>query len=241
MRIVGLSHTGTTRSVNEDAIGWDEAAGVAVVADGLSTEPAGETASQLAVEEIIRVARERSKPGGAWLSGGGNPAELMRTTNQLVFDHGAARPECKGMATACALVCFDERRTVVVHVGDCRVYRLREGLLRRLTRDQNFVQQELDRELLDPELAARSRQRHHLLSALGADIEVEPQVQELDRRPGDIYLLCSDGLSEALFDSEIEQTLTEYQHEPDTAVRSLVHSAVGHAGPEDVSAIVVRT
>ncbi len=241
MRIVGLSHTGATRSINEDAIGWDEGCGVAVIADGLSTQPAGETASQLAVEEILRAVREQSKPDQTWLASGGSPEALLRSVNQLVFDHGAARPECNGMATACALLGLDERRTIIAHVGDCRVYRLREGLLKRLTRDQNMVQRELDRELLDPQLAARSRQRHHLLSALGADIEVEPQIQELDRRRGDIYLLCTDGLSEALFDSEIEQTLTEYEHEPETAVRSLVHSAVGHAGPEDVSAIVVRT
>jgi len=201
-----LTDPGRVRANNEDAIAVDPALGLAILADGMGGYNGGEVASGMTTA-LLRASF------GRWLAHAGpsSPARAVRRAlqtgteeaNNAILEAGSANPQLQGMGTTLVLAAFGPRRVVVGHIGDSRCYRLRDGELAQLTRDHSLLQDQLDAGLITPEQAAQSPHRNLVTRALGIERDVELETHEHTARPGDLYLLCSDGLSEMIPDANI--------------------------------------
>lgn len=237
MGITGYSHRGRVRARNEDAIDWDDALGVAVVADGLGGHPAGDVASRLAAEAVLHAARQHGR-AGTWLGAGGDPVAAIHLAHHTLRAHGRRHPATAGMGTTLVVAARAASRAVIAHVGDSRAYRFHAGTLTRLTRDHNAAQEAVDAGLMTPDEARRSPERHHLSQALGLDAAPRPERTETPLPSGDWLLLASDGLTGEVDDTEIAALLAAATDAGDAA-RRLVTAAVGHGGRDNVSVVVM--
>jgi len=236
-----LSITGR-RSSNEDAICAAPELGLFVVADGMGGYEGGEVASALTIEAIHELVRRTAGDADVTWPYKIDPAltvgenELMVAT-RLAADRIAARRtgDLGEMGSTVAAMLFTREHAVIAHVGDSRVYRLRDGALQQLTTDHSLVAQ-LMTNGMSAEEAERCPWRHVVTRALGTT-SAEPEVQREPARPGDAYLLCSDGLSEVLAPAEIAALLTLPVEQ---ACRALVDAAYAAGSRDNISAIVVR-
>ena len=207
MNIVGESHRGHVRERNEDRIDWDKRAGVVVLADGLGGLPFGDEAARLAVERVINIAQAHHGADHTWLESGGDPADLIHLANRAVLSYTERDRRYEGMGTTLALLCTAPDEVAIAHVGDSRIYRLRNSHLKLLTTDHTPVQRALSKGEIDEKQAKYSPERNVLERALGAVTHAEPDVERLARQNGDLYLLCSDGQTAQIADTELEQIL----------------------------------
>lgn len=230
------------RGNNEDAICAAPELGLFVVADGMGGYEGGEVASALTVEAIHELVRRTAGDADVTWPYKIDPAltvgenELM-VAARLAGDRIAARRtgELREMGSTVAAVLITREHAVIAHVGDSRVYRLRGGALAQLTVDHSLVAQ-LIAAGTPPEEAERSPWRHVVTRALGT-ASADPEVQREPARRGDVYLLCSDGLSEVLAVAEIAALLAL---PPEQACRGLVNAAYEAGSRDNISAIVVR-
>ncbi len=241
MEIVGESHRGHVRPRNEDRIDWDENAGVVVLADGMGGLPYGQEAARLAVEAVTRIARNHHSSDHTWLESGGDPADLVQLANRAVLSYTERDRRYEGMGTTLALLCAAPDELAIAHVGDSRIYRLREGHLERLTADHTPVQHALAAGEITEAEARRSPERNVLERALGAVTRAEPDVSRLPRQSGDLFLLCSDGLTEPLADEAIGAIVADTDRSLAQRARALVDAALDSGGPDNISVILVRT
>jgi protein phosphatase len=245
--VVGLTDVGQTRSRNEDSLAILPDLGVAVVADGMGGHPGGDVASRVAAEAATRSLAE-SLPGTEY------PKEVMRSS--VISAHEAIRlavekdPELEGMGTTITAFALDSTRDsfVLGHVGDSRAYRFRGGELTQLTKDDTWVQERIDAEQLTPDQARRHPFAHLLTQCLGlSDIPV-PHIIGGSVQPGDIYLLCTDGLVGMLQDPELTEILArgtsangapaDPSHRLQVA-QELVDAANGAGGYDNITAVLV--
>lgn len=243
-RFHALTDTGRLRANNEDAVGIDEANGLFMLADGMGGHQAGEVASRMAVSLI-------GAEFGAWLAGPGRQATVpealnaMRLSvdhaNQAILQAGASRPECAGMGTTVVVAAlFDGDRLLLLgHAGDSRAYRWRQGRLERLTTDHTLLQRQLDAGLLSPAQAAASAGRFLLTRALGTEPRVVLELKCLELAPGDLILLCSDGLTDMLDDARLAELLALGGGLPELA-RRLVDGANAAGGRDNVSVVLAQ-
>lgn len=227
-----LTHPGSVRTSNQDACAQfiDLARGMhlLVVADGMGGHLGGEEASRIAVTSI----------GEAFKRGGTDPQELLRAAfdraNAGVFEAAAGNPKLAGMGTTAVTLLFaPPDRVWVAHVGDSRAYRLRQEYFKQLTRDHSVVGALLRMGHITEAEARVHPQRNEILRAIGTQEEVEAEIACLEVQPGDRYLLCSDGLSGMVADSEIARILGEC--EPETAVKELVRMANECGGTDNIT------
>jgi protein phosphatase len=233
---------GRCRSNNEDAVAIDEELALAVLADGMGGYNAGEVASELATSRIHSLY-------GAWLRRHGRQAanaELLRAldacvleTNRAIYDAGSADPSCAGMGTTLVVALLRDDRLLVGHVGDSRAYRLRGATLQQITHDHSVMQEQIDAGLISAEQAAISGRRNLVTRALGVEDSVRLEAHLHEVEPGDIYLLCSDGLSDMLEDDAIARLLLRHDGLAD-AGRALVDAANQAGGRDNISLILVR-
>jgi protein phosphatase len=237
-----VSDPGRTRSNNEDSVAVDEGPGIAVLADGMGGYNAGEVASQMATGFI-------KTELGRWLTeaaGTASDADVRRAmdicvdnANRAIFNAANANPQCAGMGTTLVVGVFREQRLLLGHVGDSRAYRLRQGRLQQLTHDHSLLQEQIDAGLLTPEQAAFSANKNLVTRAVGVEDTVLLETHVHDLLPGDLYLLCSDGLSDMLDDETIAQLLGA--HEPlDDVGGALVDAANDAGGKDNISVVLVR-
>ena len=234
---------GRARANNEDAVALDEEVALAVLADGMGGYNAGEVASEMATSRI-------NAHYGAWLRQHGARAsdrELVHAleacvieTNRAILDAGRADPHCAGMGTTLVVALLRDDRLLVGHVGDSRAYRLRDGHLKQITRDHSVMQEHIDAGLISPEQAAISGRRNLVTRAVGIEevVRLEAHLHEVE--PGDVYLLCSDGLSDMLHSSTIALLLQQHETLPE-AGRALVDAANEAGGRDNISLILLRT
>ncbi|WP_245995109.1 Stp1/IreP family PP2C-type Ser/Thr phosphatase [Inmirania thermothiophila] len=242
----GVSDAGRVRAHNEDSIGIDEGLGIALLADGMGGHNAGEVASALAVEVVMRELRRRlphPEGGGDWA--GFAPAtrvlaEAVHKANAAIHEAAAARPQCRGMGTTLVGLLFHDDRASIAHVGDSRVYRLRAGVLEQLTTDHTLVQELVARGFYTPEEAATALNRNVITRALGTEPQVAVDLQEEAVRPGDLFLLCSDGLSDMMDDGEIAAELARADSPLEARARRLVALANAHGGRDNISVILAE-
>lgn len=240
MEIAGRTHVGHVRARNEDTIGWDEKLGVAVIADGMGGHPAGDVASRIAVDTCLAVARHETDAGHTWLARGDADATgLVAAADDAIRDHGRRVPETAGLGTTLLIAAIADTRLVIAHVGDSRIYRLRAGHLERLTHDQNEAEYARLQGWLTADQARHSPARHQLLQALGSTRPPVPDVVEGACRPGDLLLMCTDGLTGELSDAEIHALLTERGTADEATADRLVAAALSHGGRDNVSVVLI--
>ena len=245
--IHGLSDVGLIRDHNEDKIGWDHNLGLVLLADGMGGHNAGEVASEMAVKCITDSLRNALIPQTD------EEIDYMEIVNQAVkyandqiIKVASENPECAGMGTTVVLTLFHNDSVVLAHVGDSRIYCYREQELKPVTSDHSLVQEMLDNGFLNEEEALKSANRNLITRALGISEAVDVDVIERDTCEQDVYLLCSDGLTDLVTDSEIAEILSQHLNgdevtstELEAIVTSLVSSANERGGKDNISIVLV--
>ena len=243
----GLTDTGQIRALNEDAIAWDARMGLAVVADGMGGHNAGEVASEMAVRQV----RDRLQKALA-LSGTNKSAsrdveslavvvaDALRQTNRALYEAALARSDYAGMGSTVVVAVFVGRSVTIAHVGDSRAYRLRDNLIEQLTVDHSLVEELVQAGLMTREDARYSDQKNVITRALGVSSEVDVDVQRHWIRTGDVYLLCSDGLTNLVDDDEISTGIRGHGSRLKEAAKDLVRMANERGGHDNVSVVLVR-
>ncbi len=234
---------GNIRQYNEDSIAMDPELGVLAVADGMGGHRAGEVASAMAANVVLGALRQRLTEVGSD-SDQHSPLlavkESINQANIAIWDAAQADAGRLGMGTTLALALFHDNRIVIGHIGDSRVYRLRGGNLLLMTRDDSLLRDQVDAGLISVAEAAESRNRSLVTQALGVVERVAVHVRQVDAIPGDIVLLCSDGLNDLVQDADIELILQEAGANLPLAAQLLVQTAKDNGGYDNITAIVAR-
>ena len=221
---------GKLRKQNEDAAWFDEARAVFAVADGMGGHLAGEVASRMAIEAVQRMARENERPGIAALR------EAVACAHETILAHAQDHIECAGMGTTLSVLWLGEKYAYIAHVGDSRIYRLREGSLTQITQDHSLVEELVRAGLITREQARTHPRRNIITRALGTHGENEPDLLVTDVQDGDVFLLCTDGLTGMVPDDEIERTLRDCGIE--AAADRLLALALDAGGRDNVTLIL---
>jgi PPM family protein phosphatase len=238
-----LTDRGRKRPSNEDAFGYSVEHGVYVVCDGMGGAAAGEVASSLAVDEFMR--RLTSDPPAESVPAAAEQA--VTAANQAIFTRAQRSNKLSGMGTTLvALLAAEphsqpqaEHQIWMVNVGDSRGYRLRDGRLEQITLDHSLVEEQVRMGRIDHTEALRSPLRNVITRALGTQSAVTPDLFPLEPEPGDIYLLCSDGLTRELSDSLIE-TLLRVGAPLDEICTRLVAAANQTGGHDNITCMLIR-
>jgi protein phosphatase len=241
VRVAGLSDVGRCRKVNQDMFLLDDALGLYAIADGMGGHAAGEVASDLAITALAASLREREPGDAGWSPGeaGELLAEALNQGNRKICDSVQARPEWRGMGTTIVALVLTGGRAVIGHVGDSRAYLLRDGNLSQLTSDHSWVNEQVKLGLLTPEQAHRHPMRNIVTRALGNQPHVEVDLLDEEIQPGDVFALCSDGLSGMLGDDAIRDLLAEHGSVPQRACQNLVDQANARGGEDNITVIVM--
>lgn len=236
---------GRVRSGNEDAVFGDGELGVAVLADGMGGYAAGEVASRLAVDEV-RAELASALPHLMTLHPdalGAAVVEDMRfaaqRANTSIVKAATKEPSYEGMGSTLVIAVIAAGRLFVGHLGDSRAYRYRAGRLEQLTRDHCWVDEQIAEGNLQIDALLDARLKNIVTRALGIDDEVDLEVHDHEIASDDIYLLCSDGLTDMLTDAEIEDALA-LGADLDATVKQLIARANEHGGKDNISVILGR-
>jgi PPM family protein phosphatase len=244
-----LTDPGRKRKGNEDALVLDPALGLAVVADGMGGHQSGEVASQLAVETlhdfVARATRDRDLTWPFGIDGARSFEANCLTTaiklaNQAVLRAAAGRAELAGMGTTVVAVLAREGRLHYAGVGDSRVYLIRGEELRQLTRDDSWLEAAVAQQLVEVGNLSEHPFRHVLTKAVGLSDDLEFEVADLTLEAGDRVLLCSDGLTTALAEEQIDAVLQARPDDLPAACQALVAAANDAGGPDNVTVVLLR-
>lgn len=234
--------TGLIRANNEDAAAFDPLVGLVVLADGMGGYNAGEVASSMATTHI-------TGDLGRWLAATGDAAErrdirraleiCVDNANASIFKAAQANAQLAGMGTTLVVGVFREDWLLLGHIGDSRCYRWRRGELTQLTRDHSLLQEQIDAGLLTPQQAAISVNKNLVTRALGVESAVALEVAEHPVEAGDLYLLCSDGLSDMVSDA-VTAGLLAQRISLEMQARSLVDAANAQGGRDNITVLLVQ-
>lgn len=248
LEIVRLTDVGQRRDHNEDAIASDDSMGFVVLADGMGGYKAGEVASEIAVLSITAELKEAmlsqclgqadtllNKQAKAQLI-----LDAVKIANEAIYNVSQNQPQCAGMGTTLVVGLFTNNKLLVGHIGDSRMYRLRNQVITQITEDHSLLQEQIKSGLITAEQAKYSVNKNLVTRALGVDPEVELELKEYAVEVGDIYLLCSDGLSDLVDDDAIQSTLNMLSSDLSEAAQTLVQMANENGGNDNISVILVR-
>ena len=242
LAVYGISDVGLSREHNEDSISWDIDLGLIMLADGMGGHNAGEVASDMAVNAIHDALLDVLTPdmlAANVIKCEDAVRESVVYANEEIHEQAHARIECAGMGTTVVLALFHDNNITYAHVGDSRIYRVRNGEIKQITADHSLVQEMVDNGYLSEEEAMLSTSRNLITRALGIapEVEVDVTTEELDDE--DIYILCSDGLSDMVGDADILRIVTEYRPNLEKAAEALVNQANQNGGSDNISVILV--
>jgi protein phosphatase len=243
-----LTDTGRVREHNEDAIGSDADIGLMVLADGMGGYNAGEVASGIAVQIVSELAavgagreeRDDIDPHSGMMRQSIVLRDAVYRANKIIYQTAQSQTNCEGMGTTIVACMFYDNKISIAHVGDSRAYRLRGGELEQVTLDHSLLQELVDRGFYSAEEAQRSTNRNYVTRALGVEPTVEVEVHEHEVLPGDIYLLCSDGLPDMVEDDDIHLTISTFNDSLDVVGQQLVDMANDHGGRDNVSVMLAQ-
>lgn len=232
MKVVAKTHCGKVRPINEDRyLVPEEGDSIVLVADGMGGHKAGEVASETAAQTIRACAvkmhgREISiKTALKW----------VRQANQIIYRMANEKPECMGMGTTMTFLYFMDKHALLAHVGDSRCYRIRDGRIMQLTKDHSLVAELVRIGEITPEQARNHPYRNIITRALGTDDYVAVDAQDIPVEENDVYLLCSDGLSNYLEEDELLQAV---QTQPSDALCDhLVQIALDRGGRDNITVV----
>ncbi len=237
------SDKGLVRRNNQDAFHVSLEHGVVVVADGMGGHQAGEIASQVAIEAIKSDLEQEH-----WEAEGDEMQTLLKLgaaiekANRLIRAASDGRPELHGMGTTIVAALFRLGRVFLGHVGDSRIYRLRDKKLQQITKDHSLVQQLLDSGTFktEQEAAEAGIGSNVLTRALGIEDQIEVDVTDEFLEPGDLFLFCSDGLTNMLPDTDIERLINHYYPDLEAAVERLVVGALSCGGLDNITIVLAQ-
>ena len=230
-----VTDCGRKRPSNEDAFGFSVEHGVYVVCDGMGGAAAGEIASSLAVDEMMRLLTGRD--GTHPLLDDAEAA--VASANAAIFMRAGQSHNLRGMGTTLVALLAEDQRGWLINVGDSRGYRMRNSHLEQITLDHSLVEEQVRMGRMDPVEAQRSPFKNVITRALGTQSSVTPDIFELENEPGDLFMLCSDGLTRELSDPFIESVLKLDLPLPELCAR-LVAAANDSGGHDNITCLLVR-
>lgn len=236
------SDIGKTRTVNQDLYYYSEFKELPlyVVADGMGGHNGGETASYLAVKtitEMVKVSKDdiinNEIQVPKFLS------NMFDNANKTIFDEGNANKGLQGMGTTLTAMCFIDKSVVIGHVGDSRAYLFKEDKIVQLTKDHSLVAELVRNGSISEDEAKEHPQRHIITRAVGTDVDLKYDMFEREVESGDVYLLCSDGLTNMLSDQEISNVIKEI-NDPQEVCERLVNMANQSGGDDNITVLIVK-
>ena len=230
-----LTDRGRKRPSNEDAFGYSIEHGVYVVCDGMGGAAAGEVASSVAVAEVMQLLTNR--PGANPLPA--DAEQAVAAANEAIFSRSQRSEKLSGMGTTLVALLAEERHAWMLNVGDSRGYRLRNSKLEQITLDHSLVEEQMRLGQMSEEEALRSPLKNVITRALGTQSVVTPDVFELESEPGDLFLLCTDGLTRELSDSLLE-SLLRLDLPLESLCSRLVAAANQAGGHDNITCLLVR-
>ncbi len=247
LEIAARTDPGCLRSLNEDSIATVNALGLLVLSDGMGGYQSGDVASKLTtqviVEGLTRGLQDKHKIGSDVAS---LIEDVVKRANAAVYREGQQRAQGvlngqeQAMGSTLALLLFRNNQVTMAHVGDSRIYRLRDNRLELLTHDHSLLQEQIDLGILSAEAAASSHNRHLVTRGLGLATEVEVTLDACEALPGDIYLVCSDGLNDMVDNADIELVLNSLKTNLPLAASQLVMIANDNGGEDNISVILAK-
>jgi len=237
-----LTHKGLVRANNEDAFVSMPELGLFAVADGLGGHAAGEIASALATETLeSRIAPPLESEDVDVETLKGALVEAVKDANRRIIEKAEQDAKLRGMGTTLTALVLLPKKDIyaIAHVGDSRLYLLRSSKLAQLTLDHTYVQDLVDKDLLTPEEARSHPYRHALTRALGIGSDVEVELASGELKAGDMFLLCTDGLTNEVPDPQIAEIMNVHRAEPELCVQKLVAQALSNGGRDNVTVIAV--
>ena len=229
----GITDRGRCRRANEDFFVMLPEAGVFVVCDGMGGAAAGETASHLAAETAAAALAKAKKGAGAI-------REAVRLANRAVYERARRDRRLEGMGTTLVALSVSGNTAWLGHVGDSRCYRWRSGTLERLTQDHSLVEEQIRIGRMTREQARRSPMQNVITRAVGTRAEVIADVQEIELRRDDMYLIASDGLTRELTDTAIAGVLLASNSDLDATCANLIAAANAAGGRDNITCVLVR-
>ncbi len=248
IQIINVSDVGKRRPHNEDSTLSDADEGLVILADGMGGYKAGEVASAIAVTsthfEVIaglgKIERGKISDNSALSLESNVIKKAITLVNSEIYNAGQTDQNCQGMGTTIVVALFHNNKCTIGHVGDSRVYRKRGDVFTQVTKDHTLIQELIDRGMYTPEEAVKHAPKNLVTRAMGIDSQVDVDIGEENVEPGDIYMLCSDGLNDMVEDEEIHLTLSKYSANLAQAADQLVQLANSKGGKDNISIILVK-
>jgi protein phosphatase len=248
IKIFGLTDVGRVRDHNEDSIGDNPDLGLVVLADGMGGHRGGEVASAITVSTILEILADKLnniKPGDIDKASGYSLQSVavhdaINRANENVFTSSHENSQYRGMGTTVVVLLFYDDRFTVAHVGDSRLYRYRDSELEQITNDHSLMQELIDRGFYSAEQAENSLNRNLVTRAVGIEESVQVDVLEDVAHSDDIYLLCSDGLTDMVNDDVIKNTIVENSENLEKIATELIRLANESGGKDNISVILAK-
>jgi protein phosphatase len=248
LRCVGMTDTGRVREHNEDTFGTDADIGLVVLADGMGGYKAGEVASGITVRTVMGLLKEAIERQDLTIQdqeiGLSRPGILLRDSiqraNKIIYQTARTQTHCEGMGTTVVAGLFFDDKLTIAHVGDSRLYRMRGGKFEQITQDHSLLQELIARGFYTPEEAARAASKNYVTRALGVEASVEVEITEVPVEKDDLFLLCSDGLSDMVEDDDIQLTISTFGANLETLAKQLVLLSNENGGRDNVSIVLVK-
>lgn len=240
--IASGSDVGLVRAHNEDAVANDLANGLLLLADGMGGHQCGEIASAMATliikTELADLFAKQQKGLGPALSVSDMLKKAVMLANTSIEQTAHENVDCEGMGTTLVCGVFADNKIVVGHIGDSRMYRLRDAHFEQLTEDHSLLQTQINAGLMTKAEARYSSDKHLVTRALGTNLEVELEVTEHEVQVGDVYLLCSDGLTDLVEDDEVKNTIISANGDMNFAIKQLLTLANTYGGNDNISMLI---
>src|SRR5258708_8146732 len=245
----GLTHVGRQRQHNEDSFLVEDKAKLYLVADGMGGHAAGEIASRIAVDSISEFILHTKEDDGTgphaydeqYRRSTKRLMAAVRMANTRVLEAMRKDARLRGMGTTVVACLGDDDMMAFAHVGDSRAYLIRDGSLSRITNDHSWVFEQVQAGMLTEAEAEKHPLRNVITRALGGALSVNPDATEVESRSGDLYLICSDGLTGMVPEDEILPVVTGNDSDLEKACRTLIDTANEPGGLDDVAALLGRT
>jgi PPM family protein phosphatase len=248
LQIVSATDPGRVRAHNEDCVESRPELGVVVLADGMGGYNAGEVASGMATSLIASglsttwttAALKNLDRSAATALAQTRLQDQVAAANTAIFEAAQRDPHCAGMGTTLVVCLFYDDFVTVAHIGDSRLYRMRNDVLEQLTRDHSLLQEQIDAGLISKEDARQSHNKNLVTRALGIDPDVDAEIHTYDVMEGDIYLLCSDGLNDMIEDDEMQMTLIALRSNLELTAQQLIQAANDAGGRDNISVMLIK-
>jgi len=254
LKCAGLTDTGMVRDHNEDNFLVSPTESFVVVADGMGGHRSGEVASRMAIDSISEYYDKTKKQEEPielepWPYGRKKPRSReerrliasMIDANTLIHKAATENKEYDGMGTTCVGAYFVEEGIIIAHIGDSRCYRFRKGEITQMTEDHSLANEYIRSKILRPEDLPSFPYKNVITRAIGLSDTVDVETNFFEHQDGDIYLLCSDGLSDPVKAPQMAEILAKYQDDLPAACRELIIAANTNGGPDNVTVLLAKT